>query len=396
VETNETAKKSFIASLTVPIFASTISNTVLTLLLADIAITFFGNATPASVGIAGQLSTVNSIGEAAISLLMGFLVVRFRHKGLYLLGVFLVIASAVGNFLAPNLAWMQVFYFLEGMGSMMVAIIATTIVGDLLPANKKGKVISYIVAAVFMSSFAGPLLINYIADTQGWRYNFLFFIFPAILIGLIISLYGIPFKTKNEKSAKNLTFRNFKQVFAKRSAVSCLICQFFFIGTSISLFTLPFFRAQFSLPRTATVYILMATSGIYVLSSLVTGRLVNKLRAKNLVILGTLMDGVFIIGLFAAPSLWISLGLNFVHVWFAGIALASFSCLVLDQVPDSRGTMISLNKVFGKAGDALTPVVGGLMLATFSSYSSLGLALGLMSIIGAAIVLFFVRNSDEV
>jgi hypothetical protein len=58
--------------------------------------------------------------------------------------------------------------------------------------------------------------------------------------------------------------------------------------------------------------------------------------------------------------------------------------------------MISLNKVFGKAGDDLTRVVGGLMLATFSSYSSLGLALGLMSIIGAAIVLFFVRNSDEV
>lgn len=327
---------------------------------------------------------------------MGFLVVQFRHKLLYLSGVFLVIVSAIGNFLAPTLLWMQVFYALEGMGSMMTAIIAATIVGDLLPAKQKGKVISYVVAAVFLVPLAGAPLINYIADTQGWRYNFLLFVFPAALIGLLIALYGVPFKAENLGFSKSSTLNSFKQVFVNRSAVSCLISQFFFVGTSIALFTLPFFREQFSLPRTATVSILMAASGVYVLSILVTGRLVNKLRTKNLVILGTLLDGVFIIGLFLAPSLWISLALNFTHVWFAGMTIASFSCLVLDQVPDSRGTMISLNRVFGKAGDALTPVVGGLVLVAFASYSPLGLALGAMSIIGAGIVFFFVHNPTAV
>ena len=363
------------------------------LLLADIALTFFGNSKPASVGLAGQLSTVNSIGEAAVALAMGFLVVRFRHKLLYLSGVFLVIASAVGSFLAPTLQWMQVFYFLEGIGSMMTAVIASTLVGNLLADKDKGRVISYVVAAVFLESFVGAPIVNFIAGAEGWRYNFLLFVFPAAVVGLLIALYGIPFKNQkvSEKSESH-TISSFRQVFVNRSALFCLLCQFFFIGTSVSLFTLPFFRSQFSLPRTATVYILMAASATYLISSLVTGRLVNKLRAKNLVVVGTLLDGVFIVGLFLAPTLVLSLALNFTHVWFAGMAFASFSCLILDQVPGARGTMISLNSVFGKAGNALTPIIGGLVLGVLSSYSSLGLTLGVMSITGAALVFLFVKN----
>jgi predicted MFS family arabinose efflux permease len=384
--------KSFIAAVTVPNFASTISNTVLTLLLADIAIAFFGNSKPAAVGITGQLSTINSIGEAVVALLMGFLVVRFRHKGLYLSGVFLVIVSAIGNFLAPTLLWMQVFYFLEGLGSMTIAIIAATFVGDLLSEHQKGKVISYVVAAAFLVPLLGAPLINYIADAQSWRYNFLLFVFPAALIGLLIAYYGVPSNSEKPSYSKISILNSFKQVLSNRSAVSCFLCQFFFVGVSIALFTLPFFREQFSLPRSATVYILMAASGIYVVSTLFTGRLVNKLHAKTLVIVGTLLDGIFTAGLFSAPSLAISLALNFAHVWFAGMAISSFSCLILDQVPSSRGTTISLNRVFGKAGDALIPIVGGLVLVAFASYSYLGLALGVMSVIGAAIVFFFVQN----
>jgi MFS family permease len=258
----QTSKKALIASVTVPSFASTISNTILTLLLADIAIEFFGNANQTSIGIAGQLSTVNSIGEAVIALLMGFLVIKFRHKALYLSGVFLVVASAIGNFLAPNLLWMQAFYFLEGTGSMMTAIIAATIIGDILPMKQKGKVISYVVAAAYLVPVAGTLLINYIAEVPGWRYNYLLFVLPAAVTGLLISTYGIPAKNKKPTTTKNPTINSFKHVFVSRSAVSCLLCQFFFVGSSIAVFTLPFFRTQFSLPRTSTAYILIAASSL--------------------------------------------------------------------------------------------------------------------------------------
>jgi predicted MFS family arabinose efflux permease len=389
--TNETSYKSLIASITIPNFAATISNTVLTLLLIEIAVSFFGNSSPASIAKAGQLSTINSLAEAAIAVAMGFLVIRFRHKALYLSGVFIVIVSAIGNFFAPTLLWMQAFYFLEGLGSMIVLIIATTLVGDLLPTKQKGKAISYIIASIFLVSFAFPPLISYIAGSEGWRYNFLLFVFPAAVVGLVIVLYGVPIHAKGEKSNTSIV-GSFRKVLSNRSATACLLCQFFLVGASVALFTLPFFVSQFGLPREDRVYILMTASGIYVLSGLVTGRLVNRLKSKNLVIMGALFDGIFITALFLAPSLWTSLAFNFVHVWFAGMALASFPCLVLDQIPTSRGTMVSLSRAFSKAGDALTPALGGLLLLMFSSYSLLGATLGTLSIIGAIVVLAFVHN----
>ncbi len=389
----EKSHKPLIASITVPNFAATISNTVMGLLLIEIAFTFFGNSSPASIAKAGQLSTVNSIAETAIAVAMSFLVIRFRHKALYLSGVFIVIISAIGNFFAPTLLWMQAFFFLEGLGSMMVLIIATTLVGDLLPTKQKGKAISYIIASIFMVSFAFSPLINYISGSEGWRYNFLLFVLPAAVVGLVISLYGVPIQAKRETSTSSI-IASFRKVLSNLSATACLLCQFFLVGASIALFTLPFFVRQFSLPLTNRVYILMAASGIYVFSGLVTGRLVNRLKAKNLVIIGALLDGIFIIALFLAPSLWMSLAFNFTHVWFAGMAIAAFPCLILDQVPTSRGTMVSLSRAFSKGGDALAPALGGFLLLTFSSYNVLGAALGTLSIIGAIIVFAAVRNPD--
>jgi MFS family permease len=77
----------FIPSIVLPAFASFISNGILILLLSNIALTFFGSSSPASVGVAGQISTVNSAAEAVFAFLMGFLAVRFRHKPLFLVGI---------------------------------------------------------------------------------------------------------------------------------------------------------------------------------------------------------------------------------------------------------------------------------------------------------------------
>jgi predicted MFS family arabinose efflux permease len=385
--------KRLTAALAVPSMANQISNTVLGLLSADIAITFFGNSQPSSVGITGQLSTVNSIAEVAIALLMGFLVLQFRHKLLYLSGVIIIAISTIGNFLAPTFFWLEVFYALEGIGSMVTIIIASTIIGNMLPVSQKGKAISYFFSAAFIIPILGAFLITSIADIAGWRYNFLLFALPTAIVGLILILYGVPSKTEDLSQPKRPALQNFKEVFSSRSAAACLLSQFFFVGVTIALFTIPFFRAQFNIPRSYTAFILIAASAIYIVSGLATGRIINRFTAKRLVVLGTFLDGIFIIVLFFAPTLWLALLFDFAHVFVAGMAYTSFGCLVLDQVPKSRGTMISMSKVFTKAGDSIAAAIGGLMLVWFSSYSALGIALGAISMCASAVILLLAKNS---
>src|SRR5512136_1089817 len=92
--------KLFVPSLVSSVFAASASAPILTLLLSDIAESFFGSASSATTGISAQLSTAASIAEVAIGLLLGVLTIRFRQKSLLLVGLTFITASAIGSFVA--------------------------------------------------------------------------------------------------------------------------------------------------------------------------------------------------------------------------------------------------------------------------------------------------------
>ncbi len=392
-------KRLFVLSVAVPSLAIAISNTILNLLLLEIASTFNVNE-----GIAAQLRTINAAAEVIIGLLMGFLAVRFRHKSLLLVGLIVVAVSAVGTFFAPTLSLMLFFSFLEGSGTVMIAVMAFTLIGNSLSLDEKAKAVSWIVAAGFLSTLAGTPTINLIADVGGWRYAFLLFVLPVSMAGLVLASFGIPsLKSDRQKSAigKGIYFRNFKQVFLNRSAVSCLVGSLFFTGTGSALFVVAFLRQQFSLSREYSVYVILFVALIMILGSLVTGRIVNKFGPKFLTVLGAFGNGVLTIMMFFAPNLWTVLILSMLQTWFMAMAISAYPCLALDQVPKSRGTMVSMLRVFSSIGGAITPAVGGTLLVLFSpqslgiGYQAVGLAFGAMNIIAAAIIYFLALDPNR-
>jgi MFS family permease len=378
----------FVPSLVLPAFAAIISNGILTLLLSQIALTFFGSSSPASVGFAGQIGTVNSAAEAVFAVLTGFLAVRFRHKPLFLVGVLLVTVSAVGNFLAPTFVLMQVFFAVEGIGSVIVAITGLTLIGDMLPPSKKPKAVSYVLSAVFFGGIVGAPIIGLITGFGGWRYSFLLYALPVSVICLIMAFFGIPSVPRGQQVAarKENYIGSFKQVLLNKSAASCLVSQLLSVAQIVGIYAIAFFQGQFLAPISSAVYIVMGSASLMIVGSLVAGRIVNRFGRKRTTVLCSILDGVFLISVFLMPNLWAALTFNFVHVLFMAMAIAAFNCLALDQVPQSRGTMMSLTSVFGKIGNTIAAAVGELVLVLFSSFQLLGLAFGVMTIATAAIL----------
>jgi MFS family permease len=396
-------RKSFVPSLVLLSFAASIAGPILTLLSRDIARTFFPSsfaagasqeAQTAAVGWVTQLNTVNLVAEVAVALLMGVLIIRFKNKPLILTGALLILVSAVGNSVASTLFWLQVFYALEGIGSVVAGVALVTLVGDILPSNRKAKAISYIVAAVFLASIVGFLVIPPLRGVGGWRYAFLFFGLPVSVVGLVLAFFSVPSVPQMQRSTTGTGIykESFRKVLVNKSAASCLFSRFFFVGASIAFFTIPYFQQQFSLSVGNSAYVAIAALLVYAASSVVTGRLIGKCGSKTLATVGVLLDGFLIMGIFLAPNLWSSLAFNLSHCWFSGMAISSFACLVLDQIPDARGTMMSLTRVFTTAGDATSAAVGGFMLIFFLSYPIMGLALGAMSVAAGAIVFFLVKQ----
>jgi MFS family permease len=70
--------------------------------------------------------------------------------------------------------------------------------------------------------------------------------------------------------------------------------------------------------------------------------------------------------------------------WFDGLAASASTSLTLEQVPELRGTMMSLFAAFAGVGAAVGAGIGGLALIFFD-YERLGIILGSMGIIAAII-----------
>ena len=384
----------FVFALTIAFFAITVSGQIAALLSLDIAKTFFPtNFLPGSspdlqasaVGAVTQIVTVNSLFEVLFALITGVVAVRLSHKPLLLGGVVLIIISAVGSYLAPTLWILGVFFALEGAGTVIVAIMGLTLVGEFLPFNRKSKAVSYLIAATAAAAVFSAPMISLITSFGGWRLSFLLFAMPLSVFGLLLTFYALPKKQRslNPVPTENVYLTSFKRVLFNRSAAFCLIGGALGSSATVGTFALAYYRQQLGLPLDFAAIVLVLASLMYVVASLVIGRFVNRVGARILALVTTLINGFFIIAFFFMPTWWIAFPLDMIHIWCGAAAFTAFSCLALDQVPNHRATMMSMRSVFGSVGGAVGAALAGVMLIIFGSYQAVGISFGIMSVASA-------------
>ena len=120
--------------------------------LLDLAETFFGSTNQVFIATTGQLVTLSSIVSIIFAVLLGVLSVKFNHKKLLLLGSIAVAIGTLGCLLAPNFLFMQIFFPIEGIGSVTIGAMAFSVVGEFLIVKERPKAIGWIISA---TGFAG-------------------------------------------------------------------------------------------------------------------------------------------------------------------------------------------------------------------------------------------------
>jgi predicted MFS family arabinose efflux permease len=391
----ESSKRLFVPSLTILMFAVSMSGVMITIFLPEIAETFLGSTDKTAIGLASQTATVNGAAEVILAFLMSVLAVRFRHKSLLVVGALLVIFANAGSFLAPDFITFQVFFAMEGAGSVMVAIIAMTLIGDTLTQNKKVKAVSWFIAGQYMSGLIGIPFVLFLANAAGWRSVFLLFVLPISLAGLILAYIAIP-KPREKPFAmvKNTYLTSFRQVFTNRSAASTLLGSIIGSAAVVGVYVLTFYRQQFSLSRDVATGIGLVNAALFIVGSLVGGKLISRFGSKRVAVVCGFASGVLTLMFFNIPILWLTLAFNFVSVIIGGCSIPAFACLVVDQVPKSRGTMMSLNRITKNLGEAIGAGIGGVLLALFS-YQALGVGFGAFMIAQVAIFYLLVKQPTE-
>jgi MFS family permease len=197
----------------------------------------------------------------------------------------------------------------------------------------------------------------------------------------------------------------FREIFANMSARACLANSLLgSIWLASAVFSSAFYANVFSLSPASRGMINTLAIGILVAGVLTGGFLVNPVGRKRLMITSAFSAVVVVVISYAlmvfVPNLWLGIGVRTIGFFFGGFVFAAAPNLLVEQVPNYRGTMMSLAQGLNGIGIAIGTFVGGAalnLLGTSTQAYSIAIGLlGLLGLTGTSILVLFAKDPCKI
>jgi EmrB/QacA subfamily drug resistance transporter len=161
---------------------SSVSNTVLPVI---------AGALNADVAVIQWVVLIYLLVVSALLLSAGRLGDMRGHRGVYIGGFGLFIASSAACAAAPSVGWLIAARGVQAIGAAMTASNSPAILTSMFPESRRGQVLGLQGMAVYLGLLIGPSLGGFLTTGFGWRSVFLINV-PVGLAGLLLSLRVIP------------------------------------------------------------------------------------------------------------------------------------------------------------------------------------------------------------
>ena len=386
----------FVMVLLVAVFAAAIIDVVIPINILDIAETF-----SILSGTVAQLNSIIAITSVVTALLLAFFGAGFRYKSLLMIGILFIAFCALGLFLAPSFPIAQLVVPLNGIGSVMIVVTAQTFIGNSYPLAKKAKAIGLVTAAGTLANAVGAPIIGFMTGIGGWRISLIWFMLPTAILSLIFAFLAFPYNLSQPLFTVNTEpfTRGLKKVLSNKSAVACLVATFF--GTSSLfggvVFEVTFLRQIFSVtPGFAALMGTLVGTALISVGAVVGGHIVTRIGRKRLAVTAGFSAGLVTLLAYFMQNLGAFLSLRWISAFLIGVTVAAASNLMLEQVPQFRGTMMSLSSAFSGLGTAVGIAVVGAVLNLYvdatTGFQALGLTVGAFGFAGTFVYIFFARE----
>jgi len=394
-EEKSLTRRLVVPSLVIAFFSTSIIEFLTSIFLLDVTETFFGSTNQVFIATTSQLVTLASVVSVIFAVILGALSVSYNHKKLLFLGSIAVTIGILGCLVAPNFLFMQIFFPIEGIGTTIIGAMALTLVGEFLILSERPKAVGWIMAGGSLAAILGSLVIAlFFSGAANWRSYLLWFALPISLVSLTAVYLWVPSSKPKARTIKKQDFINsFKQVFLQKSAASCLIGIMFRQAAFAwaIVYYASFLRTQFGLSLSSTA-LLGLVGAIILATSLVTGGyLVQRIGRKRQIVSTLVASSLLLIPIAFLNDLAIILILSWVGGFIFGTSFPATTSLILEQVPESRGTMMSMSTVFVTLGMGLGTALGGAALVLYD-WTGLILIFATIQLIAAAVYFFLARD----
>ncbi len=325
----------------------------------------------------GVLVSAYAFAAAASSLLMASIADRFDRKRALLFVYVGLIVGTLGCALAPSYAALLVARTVAGVFGGVQGSIALSIVGDLVPDERRGRAMGLVMLSFSLSAVIGVPLSIYVAGHGGWHLPFfalaatccVLWVVAARLVpsmrghiraGLPLSLwqgYAELFRVPNHwwafATTALLTLSGMMVIpyiapsrVANEGMSELHLAYFYLVGGAITLVTRPLFGNMSDRYSRAVVYYWL------VLLSVIPIVLITHTLGVSL------------------PLQLVVSALFFIFV--SGRFVPSSALIAAATTPQLRGRLMSFNSAVQNFFTGLAAVVGGAMLTTTSSGKIVG------------------------
>ena len=151
-------------------------------LLAD---HFFSATDETAMAKTGALATAFLVSYMVLAPLFGWLADRFSRWQLIAGGVAVWSLASGCSGLAQTFAALLVTRIFVGVGEAAYGPSAPTIISDLYPVEKRGRMLSFFYVAIPVGSAIGYAFGGGVAQRFGWRWPFYLVTFPGLILALI-------------------------------------------------------------------------------------------------------------------------------------------------------------------------------------------------------------------
>ncbi|PGL68915.1 MDR family MFS transporter [Bacillus sp. AFS055030] len=340
----------------------------------------------------------------------------YGRKNLLMFGIILFILGSVLCGFSQNMGQLILFRTIQGLGAGAALPLTMTVISDLYPYQERAKVQGYISAVWAVSSVIGPLVGGFFVDFISWR--FIFFInFPFGILSVILfwKYYHQKIDRKNTISIDYLGSILF--ILSTLSALYALVVGgeqhnwtspnllflfafaiilfglFLFVETrakepllplslfkirhlvvtyaamfiahalliSIEVYLPVYNQSVFGLSATQSGLMLIPLSFAWTLGSFLSGRLIKKMKAKNMILLGAFLCiiGAFGMNFFHDSTLLIYPFNAFLGLGF-GLSFPIYMILISSAVKmNQRGIAIAANSFLNTFSQTITVAVLG-------------------------------------
>ncbi|OMC36441.1 Bcr/CflA family drug resistance efflux transporter [Mycobacterium sp. GA-1841] len=307
------------------------------------------------------------IGLASGQLIIGPLSDRFGRRPLMLAGTLVCVLAGIACALAPNIALLTAFRFVQGFSGAAGVVLSRAVVADRAHGAVAARAFSLMMIINGAAPVLAPLIGGSLMGVIGWRGVFwiLTGLAAAMFIGVALVLPETHPKDNRNTGGVAAMLRDARSVLTNRGYIGYTLAFAFGFTVMFAYISASPFVLQNVLGLSPLHYsfAFAANAAGIVIVNAVNARIVGRFGQRRLMHLGigllVLLSALLVIDALLGPVLWASLVLLWGAVASLGLVAANATSLALDEVRHAAGTGSAVLGAlqFGLAA-VVSPIVG--------------------------------------